>query len=443
MKPVEQYWNPVLETLPLEKLKQLQLAKFKKILNWAYENSPFYRRLYQEAGLEPGDIKTLDDISKVPKTEKSMLREAQGREPYPYGSILSVPLEQVTEYRQTSGTTGQPVYHPESWQDWDWSAESWAYALYAQGYRNSDRVFLPFGYSVNIAFWAAHYAAEKIGCEVVPGGVLDTEARLLKMKEVRATAFLATPTYILGMADVARKKLGIDPARDLYINKITAAGEPGANIPATKKRIEEMWGAKVYDQVGATEIGHWGFECQAQAGLHILEPFHLVEIEDIETGTAITGPDQRGSMVITTFDRFAHPCIRFDSKDIIEWSPVERCDCGRSFRLLKGGVVGRADDITKVKGVLLAPTAIEEVVRSIPELGDEYEVTVTKKGDIDDVTLKVEVTPGFKPEVVEQKLVQQLRLKTGLRYNLEFHDYGTLPRYNVKAKRFKDLRHKE
>jgi phenylacetate-CoA ligase len=445
MKPEEQYWNPVLETLPREKLQQFQLKKFKNILKWAYENSPFYRSLYKSAGLEPGDIKTLDDIRKVPKTEKSMLREAQGVEPYPYGTILSVPIEQVTEYRQTSGTTGQPVYHPETWQDWEWSAESWAYALYAQGYRDYDRVFLPFGYSINIAFWAGHYAAEKIGCEVVPGGVLDTEARILKMKELKATAFMATPTYILGMADVARKKLGLDPAKDLNIKRITAAGEPGACIPATKKRMEEMWGAKVYDQVGATEIGHWGFECQAQAGLHVLEAFHLVEIEDIETGATITEPGKRGSMVITTFDRFAHPCLRFDSKDIIEWSPIERCECGRTFRLLKGGVVGRADDITKVKGVLLAPTAIEEVVRDIPELGDEYEVIVTKRGDIDDIALKVEINPDFKrnASAIEQKLVQQLRLKTGLRYSLEFHDYGTLPRYDVKAKRFKDLRHKE
>jgi phenylacetate-CoA ligase len=444
MKKVAQYWNPVLETLPREKLQQFQLKKFKKILSWAYENSPFYRRLYKEAGLEPGDIKTLEDIRKVPKTEKSMLREIQGVEPYPYGSILSVPLEQVTEYRQTSGTTGQPVYHPETWQDWEWSAESWAYALYAHGYRDYDRVFLPFGYSVNIAFWAGHYAAEKIGCEVVPGGVLDTGARILKMKELKATALMATPTYILGMADTARK-MGVDPAKDLYIKKITAAGEPGACIPATKKRMEEMWGAKVYDQVGATEIGHWGFECQAQAGLHVLEAFHLVEIEDIETGATITEPGKKGSMVVTTFDRFAHPCIRFDSKDIIEWNPVEKCECGRTFRLLKGGVVGRADDITKVKGVLLAPTAIEEVVRSIPELGDEYEVIVTKKGDIDDITLKVELTPDSKRnvEAIEPKLVQQLRLKTGLRYNLELHDYGTLPRYDVKAKRFKDLRYKE
>ena len=445
MKAVERYWNPILETLPREKLQQLQLKKFQEIFKWAYENSPFYRQLYRDAGIEPGDIKTFDDIRKVPKTEKSMLRAIQGKDPYPYGDILSVPLEQVTEYRQTSGTTGQPVYHPETWQDWEWSSEAWAYALWAQGYRNYDKVFLPFGYSLFIAFWAAHYAAEKIGCEVIPGGVLDTEARILKMKELRATAIMATPTYILGMADVARKKLGIDPAKDLYIKKITCAGEPGACIPATKKRMEEAWGAKVYDQAGATEMGHWGFTCQAQAGLHVLEAFHLVEIEDINSGENITQPGKRGSMVVTTFDRFAHPSIRFDSKDIIEWNPIEKCECGRTFRLLKGGVVGRADDITKVKGVLLAPTAIEEVVRGVPGLGDEYEVIVTKKGDIDDITLKVEIIPDFKRDVdaIEQKLVQQLRLKTGLRYNLEFHDYGTLPRYDVKAKRFKDLRHKE
>ncbi|GAJ09009.1 unnamed protein product, partial [marine sediment metagenome] len=127
-----------------------------------------------------------------------------------------------------------------------------------------------------------------------------------------------------------------------------------------------------------------------------------------------------------------------------EWSPDE-CECGRTFRLLKGGVVGRADDITKVKGVLLAPSSIEEVVRSIPELGDEYEVIVAKKGDIDDITLKVELVPGQEnnADAIKNKLVDQLRVKTGLGYNLEFHQYGSLPRYDVKAKRFKDLRHKE
>jgi phenylacetate-CoA ligase len=134
----------------------------------------------------------MQDIARVPKVEKAMMRDIQGKDPYPYGDMLCVPLDRVTAYRQTSGTTGQPVYQPDTWQDWEWWAEAWASILYAQGYRPSDRVFLPFGYNIFVAFWAGHYGAEKLGCEVVPGGVLNTEARLLKMKEVRATAFMAT-----------------------------------------------------------------------------------------------------------------------------------------------------------------------------------------------------------------------------------------------------------
>jgi phenylacetate-CoA ligase len=206
--------------------------------------------------------------------------------------------------------------------------------------------------------------------------------------------------------------------------------------------MEKAWGAKVYDHVGATEIGAWGYECTAQpGGLHVNEAFFLVEIEDIETGEIITEPGRRGKLIMTALDREAQPCVRFDSKDIAEWA-AEPCPCGRTFRWIKGGVVGRADDITKVKGVLLAPSAIEEVVRSFSELSDEFEVIVDKKGDVDDITLKVELVPeaADQREEVEARLVDQLRLKTNLRYNLEFHEYNTLPRYLVKARRFKDLR---
>ena len=174
MKDERRYWNPVLETLPQEKLKKLQLKKFQRSLEWAYNNSPFYRRLYREEGLEPGDIKTFEDISSVPKIEKGMFREVQELRPFPYGEMLSVPLEQVTAFRQTSGTTGTPIYHADAWQDWEWYSECWAYILYSQGFRDTDRVFIPFGYNIFVAFWGGHYAAEKIGCEVVPGGVLDT-----------------------------------------------------------------------------------------------------------------------------------------------------------------------------------------------------------------------------------------------------------------------------
>ena len=444
MKNEKKYWNPLIETLPREKLIGLQVKKFKRILHWAYNNSPFYRRIYRDAGLEPGDINSYEDILRVPKVEKDMLREVQEREPFPYGDILSVPLREVTTFRQTSGTTGTPVYHADSWQDMEWYSETWAYVLYAQGFRDTDRVFIPFGYNIFVAFWGAHYAAEKIGCEVVPGGVLDTQARVLKMKELNCTAFMATPTYVLGMADTARSKLGIDVAKELNIQRITCAGEPGACIPTTKRRIEDAWGAKVYDHIGATESGAWSFECTEQpGGLHANEAFFLVEIEDLDTGQPITVPNKPGKMIITALDRTAKPCIRFDSKDVIIWSG-QTCDCGRTFRLTDGGVVGRSDDITKVKGVLLAPSAIEEVVRSIPELGDEYEVVVSKRGDIDDILLKVELILGKEDETefVLTRLKDQLRLKTNLGYRIEAHPYGSLPRYELKAKRFKDLRTK-
>ncbi len=433
----------MVETLPQEKLRDLQLKKFKSIFKWAYDHSRFHRSLYDQAGITPSDIQKFEDIRKVPKVEKSMMRGVQCKDPFPYGDALCVPLEEVSNFRQTSGTTGQPIYQADSLQDWDWWSECWSYILWAQGYRPNDRVFIPFGYNVFVAFWAGHYAAEKLGCEVVPGGVLDTQARILKIQELKPTAMMATPTYVLGMADAARNKLGIPP-EGLGIKRITCAGEPGASIPSTKKRMEDAWNAKVFDHAGATEIGAWSFECVAQSGgTHVNEAMFLVEIEDIETGEIIEEPGRRGKMIITALDRMAMPCVRFDSKDVIEWA-ADPCSCGRTFRMVKGGVVGRADDITKVKGVLLAPSAIEEVVRGVKGLSNEYEVIVDKVGDTDRIKLKVELSPGAEGQgkSVEADLKHQLRLKTNLGYEIEFFDYGTLPRYEVKAKRFKDMRKK-
>ncbi len=442
-KSDQPFWNPVLETLDRERIKQLQFAKFKKIFKWAYDNSRFHGKLYRDAGIEPGDINSFEDIRKIPKVEKSMMQQVQRKDPFPYGEALCVPIEEVTEFRQTSGTTGSPVYQPDTWQDWEWWSECWAYILWAQGYRPYDRVFIPFGYNIFVAFWAGHYAAEKIGCEVVPGGVLDTETRILKIQELKANAMMGTPTYMLNMAETALNKMGIEPSK-LGIDKITCAGEPGASIPSTRQRIENAWNARVYDHAGATEIGAWSYECQAQSGgLHVNEAFFLVEIEDIATGIIIDEPDKQGKMVITAFDRIAQPCIRFDSKDIIMWESGS-CACGRTFRRIKGGVLGRTDDITKVKGVLLSPAAIEAVVRSMPELSNEYRVVVDRIKGHDIIALDVELMPGNGKdhENIRTKLAKRLRLKTNIGYVINFHDYGKLSRFEVKAKRFTDKRSK-
>ncbi len=440
----QKYWNPVLETLSREKIKQLQLKKFKRIFNWAYQHSKFHRQLYDIAGIKPEDIQSLDDARHVPRVDKSMMQGVQGKDPFPYGDALCVPLDEVSVFRQTSGTTGQPVYQPDTWQDWEWWMECWSYILWAQGYRPSDRVFIPFGYNIFVAFWAGHYAAEKIGCEVIPGGALDTRARILKIQELQATAMMGTPTYILGMGDTARLKMNLDLS-EWPIDKITCAGECGASIPSTKRRMEKTWGAKVYDHAGATEIGAWSYECMDQpGGMHVNEALFLVEIEDLETGEIIDEPGQRGKMIITALDREAQPCIRFDSKDVIEWA-AEPCSCGRTFRLIQGGVVGRVDEITKVKGVLLAPSAIEDVVRGVDGLGDEYEVIVDKAGYSDRIRLRIEILPDAqnRRRPIETELADQLRLKTNLGYEIEVCGFETLPRYEVKAKRFKDKRKKE
>lgn len=438
---MSEYWNPVLETLPPNRTRALQFAKFRSTVEWVYAKSRLYRRKFDEAGFHPSQLKSFDDIRKVPLLTKDDYR-CQGVDPFPYGDTLCVPLEDVTVFHQTSGTTGTPVYQPDTWADWEWFSECWATVMWAQGFRPSDRLFLPFGYNIFIAYWAGHYAAEKIGCEVVPGGVLGTTERLMKMKELKATAFMATPTYVLGMAETARSELNSDP-REWGIKKILCAGEPGALIPSTKKRMQDTWGCPVMDHVGATEVGAWSFECTHEpGGLHVLESMFLVELLALDSDEVIEKPGVPGRIVITSFDRLAQPCVRFDTKDVSMWSERE-CGCGRTWRILEGGVHGRVDHITKVKGVLFSPVAVEEVVRSFDELTGEFEIIVEKDGDLDRIRLRLEMPPDIEGEAQDElcaRLLSNLRWKTQLNFELKREIFGTLPRYALKAKRFLDRR---
>ncbi|GAB4261345.1 MAG: phenylacetate--CoA ligase family protein [Deferrisomatales bacterium] len=437
----DEYWNPVTETLDEERLRALQLRKFQRVVAWVYERSPLYRRKYEQAGVRPEDLRSWDDVGRVPLLTKDDYR-CQQRDPFPYGETLCVPLEEVTEFHQTSGTTGTPVYQPDTWADWEWWNECWATILWAQGFRPTDRVFLPFGYNIFVAYWAGHYACEKIGCEVVPGGVLGTRERLMKMKELAATAFMATPTYVLGMAETAQKELGSDP-KEWGIRKVLCAGEPGALVPSTKKRMQELWGCPVYDHVGATEVGAWSFECRHQpGGLHVLESMFLVELLELDSDAPVTRPGVPGRIVITAFDRQAQPCVRFDTKDVSMWAEGT-CACGRTWRVLDGGVHGRVDHITKVKGVLFSPVTVEEVVRSFDAFQGEFEIIVDKRGDLDHIALKLEMPPDAGEERRREllgELASALRWKTQLNFDIQPVEFGTLPRYQVKAKRFHDRR---
>jgi len=432
----KRYWNPVIETLPRERLLEIELKRFREVLRWAKETSPFYRKKLH--GIEPEDIRTLEDVSKVPITEKEELREAQeGKEPYPYGDLLAVPPERLSIFHQTSGTTGKPVYFPDTYESWQWVVEVWCYILYAAGFRSTDRVFLPFAYNVYIAFWQGHYAAEKLGCEVVPGGALDTKGRLQKMREVRATALMNTPTYGLHMIEVA-KEMGIDPKRDLHIKKMICSGEP---MPEpTRLRMEEEWGADVYDHIGGTEPGGWGGMCSEKRGIHVIEPHFLFEMVDLETMSKPIPPGVKGIAVITPLCRRCIPLIRFNLKDIMMLVD-EPCPCGRtSIRVDQIG--GRIDDLRKIRGVFFSPNMVEEVIRAqFPEVV-EYEILLTQEEVMPVLTLRIEVDPSTgesQYREIKNRIRERLKIRTNLTFEIESVKPGGLPRYTLKSARFKDL----
>ncbi|MGO9569394.1 MAG: phenylacetate--CoA ligase family protein [Desulfomonilaceae bacterium] len=430
------YWNPYVETLSRDEILSIQLKRFRGLLSYCKLNSDFYRENYRH--IEPEDIGTLDDVRKLPLIDKEDLRKSQeNMKMFPFGTIAGVPTEEVTTFRQTSGTTGTPVYVPESLESWQWRIEVWCHILWMAGFRETDRVFVPFGYNVYVAFWEGHYAAEKLGCMVVPGGALDTQARISKIRELKATALLNTPTYGLHMAEEAHK-MGVDP-RGLGIKRMLCAGEP---LPqATRKRLESTWGAEVYDHIGGTEPCAWGAMCSERKGLHIMEPFFLVEILDMEDQSREVEEGELGVAVVTPLGRRSFPLIRFNTKDIVR-KGKDGCPCGRTSMMIHE-VSGRTDHLTKIRGVLFSPVTVEEVIRAeFPEI-TEYLIFVNKKGIMDEISLKVEPQKDTGQDAVKdtvQKLFQRLKTKTNLRFIIEVAAPDELPRHTLKAKRFIDQR---
>jgi len=425
----------MIETLPRERLQQIELKRFRELLRWAKDNSPFYGRKLH--GIEPEDIRTMEDVAKVPMTEKDELRAAQeGKEPYLYGDLLAVAPDRLSIFHQTSGTTGKPVYIPDTYESWQWVVEVWCYILYAAGFRSTDRVFLPFVYNVYIAFWQGHYAAEKLGCEVVPGGGLETKARIQKMKEVQATALMNTPTYGLHMAEVA-KEMGLDPKRDLNIKRMISAGEP---LPEpTRLRLEELWGAEVYDHIGGTEPGGWGGMCSEKKGMHVIEPHYLFEMVDLETMSKPIPPGTKGVAVITPLCRRCIPLIRFNLKDVMMVMD-EPCSCGRtSIRVNQIG--GRVDDLRKIRGVFFTPAVVEEVIRGKFSEVVEFETHLTQEEVMPVLTLRVEFDPSIGEgqwKELRARMREQLKIRSNLTFEIEVVKPGGLPRYTLKSSRFKD-----
>jgi phenylacetate-CoA ligase len=439
------YWNPKCETLGKDELGALQLLRLRALVARAAAHSPFHRRLYEQARVRPEQIRTLDDIRRLPFMTREAWMQCQAEQPL-FGDLITRPPAEAIRYHLTSGTSGrQPLRVLDSRKDWSWIAEMWCYGFWGFGVRPSDTVFFAFSYGSFIGFWGAHYCCEKLGCLVLPSGNMTTENRVKQIVEMGATVVCATPTYALRMAQVAQQ-LGIDLPRQSQVERVIVSGEPAGSIPATKKLIEDMWGAKCGDTAGMTEIGTiMIFECERQpGGTHIIEDHFIEEVLDPQTGEPVDY-GERGERVVTSFGRGFIPLVRYRTKDLVMKVPHSRCGCGRTGDLYEGGILGRVDDMKLVRGTNVYPRAVEAIVREFREV-DEFQIVLTREEGIrDEITVKVELKPGAEAAWprIEQELGKGLAdAHEGLRFNVLRANTGELPRFELKAKRLQDLRQK-
>jgi phenylacetate-CoA ligase len=436
------YWNPKVETMPKEELRRLQARKLRAAAERAVATSAFHRRAFEAAKVRPARIRRVEDLERLPFSTRGEWMDAQSAHP-PFGDLLARPPSAAIRYHMTSGTTGRtPLRVLDSREDWKWIAECWCYGFHGFGVRPDDVVFFAFSYGTFIGFWGAHYAAEKMGCLVLPSGNMTTPNRIHLIKDMKATVVCATPTYALRLAQEARE-MGVNLVGS-DVTRVIVSGEPAGSIPATKRLIEAQWGAKVGDTAGMTELGTiMMFECDHQpGGAHVIEDHFIEEVIDPKTGKAVPYGEQ-GERVVTSFGRGMIPVFRYRTRDLVCKVPWSKCTCGRTFDIYEGGILGRVDDMLLVRGTNVYPRAVESIVREYAAV-DEFQIRLwTAEGIRDEIGVRCELRPGHEAswEKVEKDLAADLvRNHEGLSFHVEKVPTGSLPRFELKAKRVKDER---
>lgn len=412
------------ETLEPTLLAELQRRKLLMMLDEVCRSNSFYRA--KLGG--PNSPSAAFEIGELPFTTRPEIEEDQLRHP-PYGTNLTYPLERYTRLHQTSGSQGQPLRWldtPESWGRW---RVHWGTIFRAAGIDKSDRVAVPFTFGPFIGFWGAFESAAALGHFVMPLGGMTTVARLRHLIEHRATVVCCTPTYALRMIEVASTE-SIDLAGS-SVRALIVAGEPGGSIPSTRMRIEEGFGARVFDHAGMTEMGAWGFEClEAPGGLHIIESEFIGEV--IEPGGSSPVPNgSMGELVLTNLGRWCSPLIRYRTGDLVQMVR-SRCACGRWFARVVGGILGRADDMLVVRGNNVFPSTIESIVRRFPDIA---EFQIIARGEPPLGTLEVVIEPVAGAD--EAGIVR--RLASAVRDECHFQPVVStgrnLPRFEMKSRR--------
>lgn len=433
MKPKLRYYRRQLETAGIAEIGLLQEKKFDAQAELVMSRNKFYQRKYRSSGLRPEDIR-YRNLAALPFTFKSELVEDQLEHP-PFGTNLTFDLARYTRMHQTSGTTGRPLKWLDTRRSWRWWLDCWGHIYCGAGVAPSDRIFVAFSFGPFIGFWTAFESAQMLGNMVLAGGGQSSEQRVLSIFENRATVLVCTPTYALRLAEAARG-IGLD-TRESPVRLTIHAGEPGASIPATKSRIEELWGAKCYDHPGMTEVGAYGYECALQTGgVHLNESEFIFEVIDPKTEAGVA-EGEIGELVITNLGRAGMPVIRYRTGDLVRLNR-ERCPCGRSYARIMGGVLGRVDDMIVVRGVNIFPSALENILREFPEIA-EYELEVFRERMMDELLIRIELKDGTTADSrpFAAAVEERLRLRLGIRARVAIVESGSLPRHELKARRIK------
>jgi phenylacetate-CoA ligase len=423
---VSRFFDRALETLAPEALRTHQWSRLRALLAAALPGNRFLADKWRGAGIaRVEDLRDWDDFRRVPFTLKSELMADQAAHP-PFGRNLGEPLERYVRVHQTSGTTGVPLRWLDTQASWDWWLRCWGFVFAGTGLGPADRVFFPFSFGLFVGFWAGFESARGLGALVIPGGGQDTAQRLAAIEALGATALCCTPSYALHLAQAARER-GMDPARS-SIQVTVHAGEPGAGIPAVRARIQEAWGARAYDHAGMTEMGAYGYECAAQAGLHVNESEFIAEVVDPVTGA----PATTGELVLSNLGRAGSPLLRYRTGDRVRVATTP-CACGRTFLRLEGGILGRVDDMLVVRGVNVFPAALEGIVRRFPAV-DEFMIEVFRQSEMDEVRLLLEIGDGAGPEL-PRHVQEAVRIELGIRVDTVSVPARSLPRWELKARR--------
>lgn len=423
------------ETMSRKQIEEIQLERLKYTVNYCYTHVPFYKKKLDDAGVSPDQIKTLDDIRRIPPTTKADLRDN-----YPFG-LFAVPMKDIVRIHASSGTTGKPTVVGYTKHDLDMWSDCMARLCAAAGATSDDIVQISFGYGMFTGALGLHYGLEKLGCAVVPNSSGNTEKALMYMRDFKTTALVATPSYALYMAETA-KSLEY-PMSDYHL-RLGLFGSEGCT-PEMRTQIENGWGLFATDNYGMSELMGPGVsgECTERCGLHINEDYFLAEIVDPNT-LEVLGEGETGEVLITTLTKEGIPLLRYRTRDISR-IVYEPCKCGRTFARMDK-IKGRSDDMLKIRGVNVFPSQIESVLVGMDKVSPHYQLIVRREGFADTLEIQVELSDTSllesfgKIQELQNKIKHNIHTVLGIQCKVSIVEPNTIERFVGKAKRVVDLR---